>query len=105
MKQRKLDTLKGKIDDVSEKQALQKLEKIQADLSSIEQELNEVRTEIARIDLHHEQRKTMELQLKQSRSDFEAYRTIEEAIFPGSKTKPAGKLFAHIQKKQIQKSK
>ena len=102
VKQEELDSLLEEIDSVSEAEASRRVEDLEADVNAVEQELNEVNREIVYIERDHEQRQSLELRLAEAKSEHWAYRTIEAAIYPGTKTRPAGKLFADITRKLME---
>ncbi len=102
VKQKELDGLLGEIGSVSEAEAFRQVEHLGADVVAVEQELNEANREIGNIERDHDQRQSLELKLAEAKSEYWAYRTIEKAIYPGTKTKPAGKLFADITRKLME---
>ena len=99
LKQRDLDALLEDIGSVTEAEATQSWERLQADASSADEEYAEVHREIGNIERDHERRQALDLKLCNSKREHRAYRTIEEAVYPGTKTRPPGPLFAHITQK------
>jgi len=102
VKQEELDGLMGEIGSISEAEASRRVEDLKAAVNAVEQELSEATQEIGKTQRDHDQRRSLGLQLAEVKSEHWAYRTIEEAIYPGTKTKPAGKLFADITRKLME---
>lgn len=102
VKRQESDRLRKQIGSVSETEASRRVDELQASVSSVEQELNQVNREIGNIQRDHEQRQGLELRSLEARGDHWAYRAIEDVIYPGTKTKRAGELFAHITQKLMQ---
>jgi exonuclease SbcC len=102
VKQDELGSLHKEVGSATEAEVSQKLEIVQNDIASVEQELAEVNQEIGRTRDHHKRQEDLATQLKETKDEHWAYRTIEDAIYPGTKTKPAGELFASITHKLME---
>jgi exonuclease SbcC len=102
VKQEELDSLLEETGSLSEAEASRRVGELQISVNSAEQELNEANREIGNIERDHEQRQSVELRLEEAKSDLWAYRTIEDAIYPGTKTRRAGELFASITQKLME---
>ena len=102
VKQGELESLQRQVGSATEAQVSQQLDTVQNDIASVEQELAEVNQEIGRTRDHCKRREDLTTQLEETKDEHWAYRAIENAIYPGTKTKPAGELFASITHKLME---
>lgn len=96
LKQRALDDLGAEVGSVTEVVASERWQELQAHLTSAERDLMDLNREIGNTERDCQRRHDLELQLKDGRKQQWAFRTIEDAIDPGTKTRAPGPLFALI---------
>ena len=96
VKREEVEGLRKEIGSSSETEVSQQVSELKASVRSTELELNKVNREIGNTENDHERCQRLELQLTEAKRDHWAYKTIEDAVYPGTKTRSAGELFASI---------
>lgn len=96
LKEKSLQELQKETGSISEEDASLRWQRIHDELGTAEQALLDATREVGKIERDHETRQDLDPRLRDTQKQHWAYKAIEVAIDPGTKTRPPGPLFAHI---------
>jgi exonuclease SbcC len=97
--QRELGGLQVEIGPEAERAANERCAQLANDLTQADAELLDLERQVGIVESHHKQRQTLGERLSESRKEAWAFRTIEEAVAPGTSRRAPGPLLALVTQK------